>query len=101
MTTPEAERPSPAPLPEDGPPGVGRYAGIGCLMAIAGFFSGGMVAVFIGKVVSRATGCDPGQDLPACGWYWFMLIGGVVGAITLPALTLWRLRKSYIEPKNS
>jgi hypothetical protein len=62
-------------------------------MTGAGFFSGGMIGVLVGKVVGMARRCVPPEGLPACDWHWFMFVGGVVGAISLPSLTLWRLRR--------
>jgi hypothetical protein len=71
-----------------------RYLGVGCLMLVAGFFSGSMIGVLAGKVVGMARRCVPPEGLPACSWWWFALGGGVLGAISLPTLTLRRLRRS-------
>ncbi len=65
-------------------------------MFVAGFFSGGMVAVLIGKIVGGLTGCTPAQGLPACNWHYYALIGGIIGAVTLPSLTIWRLRSGVV-----
>lgn len=67
---------------------------VGCLMSVAGFFGGAMVAVLIGKWVGAARGCVPGEGLPACDWHIYAAIGGVIGLVTLPALTLRALRRS-------
>ena len=85
----------PAPRESDAP----RYLGVGCLMFVAGFFSGGMIGVLAGKVVGMARRCVPPEGLPACDWWWFALVGGVLGAISLPSMTLWRLRRSA-SPTN-
>lgn len=69
-----------------------RYLGIGCVTTVGGFFSGGMIAVLIGKVAGWARGCEPPRGLPACDWHVFMLAGGVIGMVMLPALVIWRLR---------
>jgi hypothetical protein len=69
---------------------------IGCLTTVAGFFSGGMIAVFVGKVVGSATGCKPLEGLPACNWWVYAGIGGVIGAITLPVLVLTRLNQPRV-----
>ena len=71
-----------------------RYLGVGCLMFVAGFFSGGMIGVLAGKIVGMASKCVPAAGLPACDWHLFALGGGVLGAISLPTLTLRRLRRS-------
>lgn len=80
------------PAPSADPPGAVRYLGIGCLMSVAGFFSGGMIAVLIGKVVGSVMGCVPETGTPACNWHIYMLTGAIVGLITLPFLTIRRLR---------
>ena len=69
-----------------------RYLGVGCVTVVAGFFSGGMIAVLIAKIVGAARRCDPPTGLPACDWHVYMLIGAVIGMITLPAGVIWRLR---------
>ncbi|HEY3288207.1 MAG TPA: hypothetical protein VGJ96_13900 [Gemmatimonadaceae bacterium] len=77
----------------------GRTAAIGCFMVPLGFFSGGMIAVFVSKViayVTRAPACD---GVPSCNWAEFMLVGAIIGATTLPALVMWALR-SPKRPKQ-
>ncbi len=81
METQGTDRPHPA-----------RYLGIGCLMSVAGFFSGGMIAVLVGKVIGGISGCVPDPGTPACNWHIYMLSGAVIGLITLPFLTIRRLR---------
>lgn len=76
----------------DDAPGANRFA-VGCLMAVAGFFSGAMVAVLIGRFYSSATHCQYDAELPACNWQSFAGVGGLIGLVTLPALVLWRLRR--------
>jgi hypothetical protein len=70
---------------------VARNVGVGCVTAVAGFFSGGMIAVFVAKVVGSVQGCQPAEGLPACNWWVYAGIGAVVGAVTLPVLALRRL----------
>ena len=69
-----------------------RYLGVGCVTTVGGFFSGGMIAVLVAKVVGWARGCEPPNGLPACDWHLFMLTGALLGMITLPAAVIWRLR---------
>jgi hypothetical protein len=71
----------------------GRKVGLGCFTFIVGMFSGGMVAVFIGKVVEELRKSPSCDGVPICNWYLYAGIGALVGAATLPALVLWRLRK--------
>jgi hypothetical protein len=71
-----------------------RYIGVGCITAVAGFFSGGMIGVFVAKLVGSFRGCRPAPELPACDWHVYAAIGMLIGVTTLPALALWRLRSS-------
>lgn len=86
-----AARPSPAP----------RYIGLGCFMSFAGFFSGGMIGVLVGKLVGMARRCVPEPGLPVCDWHLFFLVGGVLSAISLPVVVLWRLRQSVSSAEHS
>jgi uncharacterized membrane protein len=61
-------------------------------MTIAGFFSMAMVGVLVARIVSWATGCRYEEGLPACNWWIFAAVGGVIGAVTLPTLIFRRLR---------
>jgi branched-subunit amino acid permease len=56
-------------------------------------WSGGMIAVLIGKFVGAARGCVPAEGLPACDWYLYAAAGMILGAVTLPLLVLRRLSK--------
>jgi hypothetical protein len=73
---------------------VARNIGVGCLTTVAGFFSGGMIAVMVGKFVGSMQGCKPPEGLPACNWWVYAGIGAVVGALTLPVLALRRLSRT-------
>jgi hypothetical protein len=73
---------------------VARNIGVGCITTVAGFFSGGMIAVFIAKFVGSAQGCRPTEGLPACNWWVYAGIGAAVGALTLPVLALRRLNQT-------
>jgi hypothetical protein len=70
-----------------------RYVGVGCVTAIAGLFSGGMIGVFVAKVVGSFRGCKPPEELPACDWHVYAGIGMLIGVLTLPVLALTRLRR--------
>jgi len=72
---------------------IARNIGVGCLTTMAGFFSGGMIAVLVGKFVGSAQGCRPPEGLPACNWWVYAGIGAVLGAITLPSIALGRLNR--------
>jgi hypothetical protein len=67
--------------------------GIGCFMTWIGFFSGAMVGVLISKGVAffmKAPKCD---GIPTCDWGYYMLIGGAIGAVSLPLLVLSAMRR--------
>jgi len=71
----------------------GRKFGLGCFTFVIGFFSGGMVAVLLGRIAAwlqRAPACE---GLPVCNWHVYVGVGGLIGAVTLPMLVLNRLRK--------
>ena len=72
---------------------IARNVGVGCITTFAGFFSGGMVAVLIGKFVGSMQGCRPPEGLPACNWWVYAGIGAVIGAITLPVGVLLLLNR--------
>jgi hypothetical protein len=66
-------------------------------MTFLGFFSMSMVGVLISVLVAMVTKAPTCQDIPACNWYIYAQVGGLLGAITLPVLVLRRLNK----PKNT
>jgi hypothetical protein len=72
---------------------IARNIGVGCITTMAGFFSGGMIAVLVGKFVGSAQGCQPPEGLPACNWWVYAGIGALLGAVTLPVLALRRLNR--------
>jgi hypothetical protein len=72
---------------------IARNIGVGCLTAVAGFFSGGMIAVLVAKFVGSAQGCQPPEGLPACNWWVYAGVGALLGAVTLPILALGRLTR--------
>jgi hypothetical protein len=74
-------------------PGCWGRGGIGCVTFVAGAVSGGMIGVAISMIVAgvtKAQGCD---GIPTCDWHVYMLAGAALGAVTLPLLTFWRLRR--------
>lgn len=82
-------------MPDDtAPASLARTAGIGCFMAVIGFFSGGMIGVLVSKFVAflvRAPKCD---GIPTCDWYIYMLAGGAIGALSLSWLVVSALRSA-------
>ena len=72
---------------------LGRRVGLGCFTFFVGLWSGGMVGVLVGKVIEGAKKTPGCEGLPTCNWYVYAIAGAVVGALTLPALVFWRLRR--------
>ena len=74
-----------------------RNIGVGCVTAVAGFFSGGMVGVFFAKIIGSIQRCEPPEGVPACNWPLYAVIGMGVGVLTLPSLVLWRMTRKDPE----
>jgi hypothetical protein len=68
------------------------YIGVGCFTAFVGFWGGAMIAVFIGKIVGSARGCEPMEGTPACHWHLFALAGMIAGVVLLPTISIIRLK---------
>ena len=77
---------------------MGRRVAIGCFTSWLGFVSGAMVAALLSRFTSFILRMDTCPDIPSCNWYVWAGIGGLVGAVTLPMLVLWKLGK---PAKNS
>jgi hypothetical protein len=69
------------------------YVGVGCFTTFAGWWSGGMIAVLIARIVGAVQGCPAGEHGQPCNWYVYAGVGAIVGAISLPVLALRRLRR--------
>ncbi len=78
-----------------------RNIGVGCFTAFIGAPSGAMIGVLVAKIVGAARKCVPVEGLPACDWWTYALIGGIVGSISLPALVLLRLRRGKATPRST
>jgi len=72
---------------------LGANLGVGCVTAVAGGASGGMVGVLVAKAVTAAHKCVPVEGLPACDWHLYFGWGVVIGVVTLPSLVLWHMRR--------
>lgn len=81
-------------------PALGRVIAIGCFAAWIGGFSGAMIAVLVSKLVAWLTKAPPCEGIPSCDWYLYALVGGVLGAISLPWLVVSALRSaSPVKPE--
>ena len=78
-----------------------RNMGVGCFSAFAGFWSGGMVAVLIGRIVEGVRGSPSCDGLPICNWTVYAATGAVIGAISLPVLVLRRLGRRDVRQRTS
>jgi hypothetical protein len=56
-----------------------------------------MVAVLIGRIVEGLRQSPSCEGLPVCNWTSYALVGGVLGAVTLPVLALRRLRRRDVR----
>ena len=83
-------------MAQQAPDGVNRTAqrvGVGCFTAFVGFWSGGMVGVFVKFVYDFLTRAPKCPGIPTCDWGYWATYGAFVGMFTLPAISLWRLRR--------
>jgi hypothetical protein len=74
-----------------------RNIGIGCFTAFAGCWSGGIVAVLIGRIVEGLRQSPSCEGLPICNWASYAFVGAAAGAITLPVLVLMRLKRRDVR----
>jgi len=60
-----------------------------------------MIAVLVAKIVGSVRECEPSIGTPACDWHVYAAVGMLIGAISLPVLTLMRLRRGEEAGRNS
>ena len=97
MSAPSEEEPQPQSAPEVVEDRTARTIGVGCFTTFVGFWSGGMVAVLVGRFVEGLRQSPSCEGLPICNWTSYALVGGVLGAVTLPVLVLRRLRRRDVR----
>jgi len=66
--------------------------GVGCFTGFVGAFGGGMIAVFLGKIVGSIRGCEPPEGVPACNWHVFAGAGMLIGLVVVPTVSIMRLK---------
>jgi len=72
------------------------------MSVVVGFAGGGMIAVLIAKAWGSATKCAADTETGApCGWNTFWLYGAVIGAVLVPVVTIWLLRRGRKRARNS
>jgi|SRR5689334_20867829 len=98
MTEPSGDEASARRTEEDR---SARNIGVGCFTAFAGFWSGGMVAVLVGRIVEGLRGAPSCDGVPMCNWNVYAATGAIIGAITLPLLVLRRLQRHDVRRSNS
>jgi len=81
------------PAPSVGESRTARNVGVGCFTAFMGFWSGGMFAVLLSKIVAAVTRAPACAGIPSCDWAAYFFAGALIGALTLPTLVLMRLRR--------
>lgn len=79
-------------------PDTKRNVAVGCFVTPLGFFSGAMVGVLAAKIVDFFTKAPSCPEIPSCSWGTYAMWGGLLGALTLPALVVSRL---VGKPKQS
>jgi hypothetical protein len=52
-----------------------------------------MIAVLFSKMVASFTRAPSCEGIPSCNWYIYAMVGGGLGAASLPLLVLWVLGK--------
>ena len=93
---PEPAQPEQTPNPSPADDDTAKYGriGAGCFTFFVGGAAGSMLGVFVAKAIDIANRCTPPEGLPACGdWHYFFFGGGLIGALSLTSITLWRLRR--------
>jgi hypothetical protein len=82
---------------QGGPPAedhrTASYVGVGCFTAFVGFWGGGMIAVLVAKIVGFVTKCPGGSRGEPCSWWIYARVGMILGAVLLPTIALWKLRR--------
>lgn len=81
------------PTPQENEEAIafGRKFGLGCFTFVIGAFSGGMVAVLIGRIVAALSKAPSCEGLPICNWYVYAGVGALVGVLSLLVLVLRRI----------
>ena len=72
------------------------------MTALAGLVAGGMIAVFVAKIVGSLQGCKADTETGApCDWAMYWTWGARIGLILLPTVVILRMRKARAASRNS
>jgi hypothetical protein len=99
-STPPGNQDESGSSPETARVSTVRRVGIGCFTTWLGLVSGAMVAVLVSKLVAFLTKAPSCGGIPSCDWYIYAMVGGGIGAISLPLLVLWVLGKPARRAKT-
>lgn len=78
------------------------YVGVGCVGAIVGLIGGGMIAVFISKIVGGLTSCRAEAESGApCNWTDYWTWGARIGFFLVPTVSIFLLRRGRQRSHNS
>jgi hypothetical protein len=78
-----------------------EYLGVGCFSVFAGFAGGGMIAVLVAKMVGFFGRCPAEAETGApCNWFTFAVFGAVIGAVVVPAISIWFFRRGRVRANN-
>lgn len=91
-----------AALENDGeaPPSRWRYV-VALPLAVVGYFSGGMIGVFVAKLVGSFRSCVPAEGFPACNFEPYLQVGSLAGLLLLPGILVLRLWQSNAANRTS
>lgn len=101
MTVPPGNSGSTSAPDPDNEDRTARNIGVGCFTTFIGFWSGGMVAVLVGKIVEGFRGTPGCEGVPICNWHVYAAVGAVLGAVSLPVLALSRLRRRDVRREHT
>src|SRR5438105_5580999 len=95
--------PGPGPTNAAGqtPDSPWEYVGVGCFTAVAGLAGGWMIAILLAKFVGAVQRCPAEAETGApCNWFTFAVFGALAGAVVLPTICIWLMRRGRRRPRN-
>src|SRR3954447_19630798 len=81
--------------------GKWEYLGVGCFSTFVGFAGGGMIAVLIAKIVGSLGRCKADAETGApCNWLTYAFFGALLGAVIVPAVSVWIFRRGRLRARD-